>query len=83
MGGTGGKPRSDGQRLRLHQMTFIGADFTTTCHTKQLNPWRIANLSASHVVIHSQLSAWQGKMASLRNHPISRGSQTGLRKRPE
>ena len=28
--------------------------FTSTCHTKQLNPW--LKSSVSHVVIHSQLS---------------------------
>ena len=34
-----------------NQMTSVGAIFTSTCHTKQLNPW--ANSSASRVVIHS------------------------------
>ena len=40
------------------KMTFIGAIFTSTWHTKQLNPW--TNSSASRVVIHSRLSACQG-----------------------
>ena len=33
------------------EMTSISAIFTSTCHTKQLNPW--LNSSASHVVIQS------------------------------
>ena len=36
-----------------------------------------------YVVIHSQLSACQGKMGPLKGHPSTRGHQTGLRKRPE
>ena len=35
------------------QMTSIATIFTSTCHTKKLNPW--PNPSASHVVIHSLL----------------------------
>ena len=69
------------------QMTSIGAIFTSTCHTKQLNSW--PNSSASRVVIQSQLSACQGKMGpfkghlSTHGHPSTHGHQTGLRKRPE
>ena len=32
------EPQNGGQRLRLHQMTSIGAIFISTFHTKQLNP---------------------------------------------
>ena len=49
------------------QMTSIGIIFITTCHTKQLHPR--ANSSASHVVIHSQLSACQGKIGSFEGYP--------------
>ena len=62
-------------------MTSIGAIFTSTCHTKQLNPW--PNSSASRVVILSRLSACQGKMGPFKDYPSTRGRQTGLRKRPE
>ena len=62
-------------------MTTIGAIFTSTCHTKQLNPW--SNSSASRVVILSRLSACQGKMGPFKGYPSTRGRQTGLRKRPE
>ena len=62
-------------------MTSIGAIFTSTCHTKQLNPW--TNSSASHVVIHSQLSACQGKTGPFEGYLSTRGCQTGLRKRRE
>ena len=40
------------------QMASIGAIFTSTYHTKQLNPW--TNSSASHVINYSYLSACQG-----------------------
>ena len=46
------------------EMTSIGAICTSTCHTKQLNPW--PNSSASHVVIHSWLSACQGRWGHLK-----------------
>ena len=63
------------------EMTTIGAIFTSTCHTKQLNPW--PNSSASRVVIHSRLSACQRKMGPFKGYPSTRGHQTGLRIRPE
>ena len=63
------------------EMTTIGAIFTSTCHTKQLNPW--PNSSASRVVILSRLSACQGKMGPFKDYPSTRGRQTGLRNRPE
>ena len=62
-------------------MTTIGAIFTSTCHTKQLNPW--PNSSASRVVILSRLPACQGKMRPFKDYPGTRGRQTGLRERPE
>ena len=42
------------------QMASIGAIFTSTCHTKQLNSW--PNSSVSRMVNHIWLSACQGKM---------------------
>ena len=63
------------------EMTTIGAIFTSTCHTKQLNPW--PNSSPSCVVIHSRLSACQRKMGPFKGYPSTRGCQTGLRKTPE
>ena len=63
------------------QMTSIDAILTSTCHTKQLNPW--PNSSASHVVNHSWLSACQWKMEPFEGHSSTHGCQTGLRKRPE
>ena len=59
-------------------MTSIGAIFTSTCHTKQLNPWQ--NSSSSRVVIHSRLSACQGKIGPFKGHSSTRGCQTGLRR---
>ena len=49
------------------QVASIGAIFTSTYHTKQLNPW--PNSSASCVVYYSQLSACQGKMEQFEDHP--------------
>ena len=42
------------------QITIIGAIFTSTCHTKQPNPW--TNSLASCVMIHSRLFACQGNI---------------------
>ena len=54
-----------------NQMTSIGAIFTSTCHTKKLNPW--SNSSANRIVIHSWLSACQGKMGPFKGHLGTRG----------
>ena len=81
----GGEPRNGGQIgyvfTKNSQMISIGAIFTSTCHTKQLNPW--PNSSASCVVIHSRLSACQGNMGPFKGYLSTRGCQTGSRKRPE
>ena len=45
---------------KTSQMASIGAIFTSTDHTKQLNPW--PNSPASRVVNYSWLSACQGDM---------------------
>ena len=45
---------------KTSQMASIGAIFTTTYHTKQLNPW--PKSPVSHAVKYSQPSACQGDM---------------------
>ena len=60
------------------QMASIGVIFTSTYHTKQLNPW--PNSSASRVVNYSQLSACQGDMQPFEGYPYTRGRLTSLRK---
>ena len=57
-------------------MASIGATFTSTYHTKQLNPW--PNPSANHVVNYSQLStcqrdvqSFEGDWPSTRRHLTS------------
>ena len=59
------------------QMASIGVIFTSTYHTKQLNPW--PNSSASRVVNYSQLSACQGDMQTFEGDPYTRGRLTSLR----
>ena len=63
-----------------NQMASIGPIFTSTYHTKQLNPW--PNSSASCVVNYSWLSARQGEMEPLKDHPSTRGCLTSLRNKP-
>ena len=62
-------------------MAFIGVIFTTTYHTKQLNPW--PKSSASRVVNYSQLSACQGDMKPFEGDPYTRGRLTSLRNKPQ
>ena len=63
------------------QMASTGVIFTSTCYTKQLNPWPYS--SASCVVNYSRLSTCQGKMGPFEGHPSTHGHQTDLRKRSE
>ena len=63
---------------KTSQMTSVGAIFTSTYHTKQLNPW--PNSSASRVVNYSRLSACQGDMESFEGDPSTRGRLTSLRR---
>ena len=54
---------------KTSQMASIGVIFTSTYHTKQLNPW--PNSSASpRVVKYSQLSACQGEYAAIWRRPV-------------
>ena len=57
-------------------MASIVVIFTSTYHTKQLNPW--PNSSASRVVNYSQLSACQGDMQPFESDPYTRGHLTSL-----
>ena len=59
---------------KTSQMASIGVTFTSTYHTKQLNPW--TNSSASRVVNYSQLSACQGDMQPFEGDPYTRGRLT-------
>ena len=61
---------------KTSQMASIGAIFTSTYHTKQLNPW--PNSSASRVVNYSRLSACQGDMEPFEGDPSTRGRLTSL-----
>ena len=80
----GGKPRSGGKGYvftKTSQMASIGVIFTSTYHTKQLNPW--PNSSASRVVNYSRLSACQGDMQPFEGDPYTRGRLTSLRNKPQ
>ena len=66
---------------KTSQMASIGTIFTSTYHTKQLNPW--SNSSASRVVNYSRLSACQGDMESFEGDPSTHGHLTSLRNKPQ
>ena len=55
--------------------------FTSTYHTKQLNPW--PNPSANRVVNYSWLSIYPGEMEPLKDHLNTRGCLTNLRNKPQ
>ena len=66
---------------RTSQMASIGVIFTSTYHTKQLNPW--PNSSASRVVNYRRLSACQGDIQPFEGDPYTRVRLTSLRNRPQ
>ena len=66
---------------KISQMASTSAIFTTTDHTKQLNPW--PNSSTSHVVNYSQLSACQEYMQPFEGDLSTRGHLTGLKNKPQ
>ena len=66
---------------KTSQMTSIGVIFTSTYHTKQLNPW--PNSLASRVVNYSRLSACQGDMQPFEGDLYTRGRLTSLRNKPQ
>ena len=59
----------------------VGAIFTSTYHTKQLNPW--SNSSASRVVNYSRLSGCQGDIEPFEGDLSTRGHLTSLRNKPQ
>ena len=63
------------------KMASFGVIFTSTYHTKQLNPW--PNSSASRVVNYSQLFACQGDMQPFEGNPYTCGRLTSLRNKPQ
>ena len=66
---------------KTSQMASIGVIFTSTYHTKQLNPW--PNVSASRVVNYSQPSACQGDMQPFEGDLYTRGRLTSLKDKPQ
>ena len=66
---------------KTSQMASFGVIFTSTYHTKQLNPW--SNSSASRVVNYSQLSVCQGDMQPFEGDPYTRGRLTSPRNKPQ
>ena len=66
---------------KISQMASIGVIFTSTYHTKQLNPW--PNSSASRMVNYSQLSACQGDMQPFEGDPYTSGRLTSLKNKPQ
>ena len=65
---------------KTSQMASIGAIFTSTYHTKQLNPW--LNSSASREVNYSQLSACQRDVEPFEGDPSTCGCLTSLGNKP-
>ena len=66
---------------KASQMASIGAIFTSTYHTKQVNPW--SNSSASCVVNFSQLSTCQGDMQPFEGNLSTCECLTSLRNKPQ
>ena len=66
---------------KASQMASIGVIFTSTYHTKQLNPW--SHSSASRVMNYSELSACQEDMQPFEGDPYTCGRLTSLRKKPQ
>ena len=62
-------------------MMSIGDIFTSTYHTKQLNPW--PNSSASCMVNYSWLSPCQGEKKPFEDHPGNHGHLTSLSNKPQ
>ena len=63
-------------------MTSSGAIFTSTYHTKQLNP-RPTHQPVVYIVNYSQMSACQGEMELFKDDPSIRGRLTSLRNKPQ
>ena len=80
-----GEPRSGMQRLCFYTdnsyMVFIGAIFSYTYHTKQLNIW--PNSLVSRVANYSWLSACPGKMEPFKDNPSIYKGLTNFRSKPQ
>ena len=67
------------------QMAYIGVIFSSTYHTRQLNPW--PNSSASHVVNYSQLydflKSWSHLETTKALIDVCQASETSLRNKPQ
>ena len=66
---------------KTSQMESTGAIFTSTYHTKQLNPW--PNPSASRVVNYNWLSACQGDVEPFEGDLSACGCLTSFRNKPQ
>ena len=66
---------------RTSQMASIGTIFTSTYHTKQLNPW--PNSPSSRVVNYSRLTAFQGDMEPFKGNSSTHGCLTNLSNKPQ
>ena len=66
---------------KTSQLTSTDAIFTSTYHTKQLNPW--PNSSASCVVNYSWLSACQEDMQPFEGNPSTHGRLKSCRNKPQ
>ena len=78
-----GSPKVAAQRnvsTKATQMASIGAIFTSSYHTKQLNPWQ--NSSAGRMVNYSWLSGCQRDVEPFEGDPSTCGCRTGLRNKP-
>ena len=62
-------------------MASVVTIFSSTYHTKQLNPWPTS--PASNVAIYSHLSACPGKMEPFKRSPTIHGYLTSLRNKPQ
>ena len=65
---------------KTSQTASTGAIFTSTYHTKQLNPW--PNSSTICVVNYCRLSACQGDMQPFEGDPHIHGHLISLRNKP-
>ena len=63
------------------QIASISIIFTSTYHTKQLNPWLYS--PTSRVVKYSWLSAYPREMEPFKHHPSTTAHLKSLRNKPE
>ena len=66
---------------KISKTAFIGVIFSSRYHIRQVTPW--PNLSTSHVVNYSHLSAYQGDMEPFEGDPNTCGCLISLRNKPQ